>query len=377
MGRTARYCCAARFGLCIPALTAAFTLAFGAVPALGDSPGPRVLLASTNPTDLDGGPMPETPSDLPAPAEFTAAPVGLTGDFAVGAVLSVTVGSFGETVPESLVYDWFRDTVRIAGAHEPTYTVRPADAGRQISVQVTAGRAGILPLTVASPPSPAITLGTMIPGNVKIVGGVRVGVELVAERSGFGPLQPTRYTYQWLRSGKPIKGANSRKYLVTDKDTGKRLSVKVTASRRSFADSTVTSAKSKKVPKRPKWVDPRCMTGKVICIDMNPKDRKLRWMVDGKVKMTLAARFGGPSTPTRKGTFRVFLKSRDHTSDLYDSWMPFAMFFSGGQAVHYSPDFVRKGYSGASHGCVNTRDWKAVAKLFSKVEVGTKVVVYG
>ena len=32
--------------------------------------------------------------------------------------------------------------------------------------------------------------------------------------------------------------------------------------------------------------------------------------------------------------------------------MPFAMFFSGGQAVHYSPDFAAVGYAGASHGCV-------------------------
>ena len=36
--------------------------------------------------------------------------------------------------------------------------------------------------------------------------------------------------------------------------------------------------------------------------------------------------------------------------------MPYAMFFSGGQAVHYSPDFAARGYNGASHGCVNVRN---------------------
>ena len=43
--------------------------------------------------------------------------------------------------------------------------------------------------------------------------------------------------------------------------------------------------------------------------------------------------------------------------------MPFAMFFSGGQAVHYSPDFAATGYAGASHGCVNIRDYDAIAGL--------------
>jgi lipoprotein-anchoring transpeptidase ErfK/SrfK len=63
-------------------------------------------------------------------------------------------------------------------------------------------------------------------------------------------------------------------------------------------------------------------------------------------------------------------------SSLYDTPMPFAMFFSGGQAVHYSADFAAVGYNGASHGCVNVRDYDAVAWLFDQVQVGDKVVVY-
>ncbi len=56
--------------------------------------------------------------------------------------------------------------------------------------------------------------------------------------------------------------------------------------------------------------------------------------------------------------------------------MPFAMFFSGGQAVHYSPDFAANGYNGASHGCVNVRDYNAIAGLYDRVPLGTKVVIY-
>jgi hypothetical protein len=121
-------------------------------------------------------------------------------------------------------------------------------------------------------------------------------------------------------------------------------------------------------------LDDRCRTGRVLCIDKT--SQTLRWVVDGRVLKTVDVRFGASYTPTREGVFHVFLKSRDHVSRLYDSAMPFAMFFSGGQAVHYSSDFAARGYSGASHGCVNVRDYDAVAWLYDQVQVGDEVVVY-
>lgn len=123
-------------------------------------------------------------------------------------------------------------------------------------------------------------------------------------------------------------------------------------------------------------LDERCLTGRVLCIDKT--SNSVRWVVDGKVQMSLDARFGSTvnNTPTREGSFSVFRKSRDHVSSLYDSDMPFAMFFSGGQAVHYSSDFAANGYSGASHGCVNIRDYDGIAALYDQVQIGDKAVVY-
>ena len=121
-------------------------------------------------------------------------------------------------------------------------------------------------------------------------------------------------------------------------------------------------------------LDPRCRTGLALCIDKN--SRSLRWVVDGKVRLTVDVRFGSAELPTREGVFSVYLKSRDHVSSLYHTSMPFAMFFSGGQAVHYSSDFAARGYAGASHGCVNVRDYDAVSWLYDQVQVGDKVVVY-
>ncbi|MEU7422678.1 L,D-transpeptidase family protein [Streptomyces sp. NPDC040750] len=120
--------------------------------------------------------------------------------------------------------------------------------------------------------------------------------------------------------------------------------------------------------------DPRCLTGRVLCISKTT--RTLRWMVDGRTVSTVAVRFGTESTPTREGVFHVYWKSRHHVSTLYHSPMPYAMFFSGGQAVHYSYDFAARGYAGGSHGCVNVRDEAAIARLFDEVGVGDKVVVH-
>ncbi|MEE1809722.1 L,D-transpeptidase family protein [Streptomyces sp. BE133] len=121
--------------------------------------------------------------------------------------------------------------------------------------------------------------------------------------------------------------------------------------------------------------DKRCLTGRVLCVSKN--SRTLSWMIDGRVVSSMDVRFGSQYTPTREGTFSVYWKSRHHVSTIYHTAMPYAMFFSGGQAVHYSADFAARGYSGASHGCVNVRDEGKIASLFAQVRTGDKVVVYG
>jgi len=127
---------------------------------------------------------------------------------------------------------------------------------------------------------------------------------------------------------------------------------------------------------KPGELDPRCRTGRVLCIDKT--SRTVRWVIDGKVQLTMDARFGSTvnDTPTREGLFHVYFMNADHVSKLYGSAMPYAMFFSGGQAVHYSSDFATVGYYGASHGCVNIRDYEGIEWLFSQVRVGDTVVVY-
>ncbi len=48
-------------------------------------------------------------------------------------------------------------------------------------------------------------------------------------------------------------------------------------------------------------LDPRCLTGHVICI--SKASRSLTWVVDGRAQRTMDVRFGSENTPTREGDY--------------------------------------------------------------------------
>jgi hypothetical protein len=121
-------------------------------------------------------------------------------------------------------------------------------------------------------------------------------------------------------------------------------------------------------------IDPRCRVGRVVCIDKST--RTLRWMIGGRVRLFMSARFGGSHGHTREGDFRIYWKDPKHVSRLTGEAMPWSMFFSRGEAIHYSPDFAENGYAGASSGCVDTRDYVDTKALFHATRAGDRVVVY-
>jgi lipoprotein-anchoring transpeptidase ErfK/SrfK len=117
-----------------------------------------------------------------------------------------------------------------------------------------------------------------------------------------------------------------------------------------------------------------CMRGQVVCIDKTQS--VLRLMVKGRQKLVTDVRFGAEQTPTRNGMHRVHSKIRYLISDLAGTPMPYSVFFSGGQAVHYSAGFRRDGYNGASLGCVNVRVFKDAREIYQRTPIGGKVYVY-
>ncbi|NYD41652.1 L,D-transpeptidase family protein [Nocardioides panaciterrulae] len=97
---------------------------------------------------------------------------------------------------------------------------------------------------------------------------------------------------------------------------------------------------------------------------------------DGKLLNSWLVRGGGSSTPTRTGTFRVYYRDIDHVSSAFHTPMPYAQFFSGGQALHGSR-LMMDPYVGHSHGCVNfwTEDARQLWALTSHKRL--RVHVYG
>ncbi len=121
-------------------------------------------------------------------------------------------------------------------------------------------------------------------------------------------------------------------------------------------------------------LDRRCMTGTVICASKN--QRKL-WMVqNGRILITLDARYGRPSMPTQEGVNTIYWKDKNHFSTSYGSPMPYSMFFYKGQAIHYSSGFARDGWNGSSHGCINIRNMSGLKWLWDHTPTGRKIIVF-
>ena len=168
-----------------------------------------------------------------------------------------------------------------------------------------------------------------------------------------------------------VRGFQGKRDIPVTGQVDARTWVRLVAMTRTPSDD----AKLDRTPKpSAKGLDKRCLTGRAICISKG--SNSLTWVVDGKPKLKMDVRFGAVGTPTREGSFAISRKERTWTSTIYHSKMPYSMFFSGGQAVHYSSDFAARGYAGASHGCVNVRNLAGIASLFSQARAGDKVIVY-
>jgi hypothetical protein len=171
-------------------------------------------------------------------------------------------------------------------------------------------------------------------------------------------------------TAKSVKGFQAKRQMAVTGEVDQRTLDRLRASTRRPSNAELHNAAEAATA----GLDRRCMTGRVICI--SKRTRSLIWMVDGVPKLKMDVRFGSYETPTREGSFAVNWKARNQVSSIYHTPMPYSMFFSGGQAIHYSADFAARGYNGASYGCVNVRDLSGIKWLYDQVQLGDRVIVY-
>jgi alpha-tubulin suppressor-like RCC1 family protein len=160
----------------------------------------------------------------------------LSGTGTVGGALAADLGTWS-VVPDRFDVQWLRDGVPIPGTSATTYAPTAADAGTQISAQVTGVRAGFAG-------APAVTAAVSIPvvnqTQPSIAGTAVHGGKLTAKPGTWAGAGT--YAFQWLRNGAAIPGATSATYALGANDAGTQISVQVTGAKAGVSGAPALSA---------------------------------------------------------------------------------------------------------------------------------------
>src|SRR5690554_6467460 len=176
----------------------------------------------------------------------------VSGKAVVGETLTATPGTWS-MVGVGLAHQWLRNGHVIAGATSSSYTLQPADAGAKIAVHTIASKTTFTNVSITSSPTADVARAAAPRASTapKVKGKARLGKKLRAT-SGTWSAAGVQLSYQWLRNGKAIKGANSAKYKLKKKDVRKRVSVRVTASLAGHLDGVAASSSKKVAKAKPK-----------------------------------------------------------------------------------------------------------------------------
>ncbi len=199
-------------------------------------------------TETSSNPDREATSALTAPVTkgvlVASVKPSITGNAHVGGVLTAAPGTWNEPAP-TFAYQWLANGQVIPGATSDKYTVAEGDLGRVIAVRVTAS----VPDDSYSPGvSQSDATAAIVDDPTKVVsktkpivsGTAKVG-ETLSTTDGTWSNEPTGFAYQWLADGTAVTGATSSTFVLTKDQRGKKMSVRVTASKSGLTSGTATS----------------------------------------------------------------------------------------------------------------------------------------
>jgi hypothetical protein len=174
-------------------------------------------------------------------AVFGTQPVPtVTGVASVGELLTAHAGTWLPT-PTVLTYQWRRNAGAIVGATSATYVLQPADAGKEISVVVTATRTAYTTASRTSVSTEEVAALIFDDAVKPTLDGVEeVGNTLRVSPGDWSPT-PTSFEYQWLRDSEPIEGATAATYTLVGEDAETAISAEVTGIKLGYESTTMTT----------------------------------------------------------------------------------------------------------------------------------------
>ncbi len=171
-------------------------------------------------------------ADRPSLTDFGTPPK--TGD-TLGIGLPSYTNWGGEPLAAVVTYQWLRNGAAISGATQPSYVVQSADFGTTVTARVTASAPGYVAKVDTTPTRGLVVKGTLTTdGSKPIVAASTAGVLSVTIPTGAVSQSSSTLAYQWVRNGVAIVGAAGATYTLTAADSGKLISVRVSASKLNF-----------------------------------------------------------------------------------------------------------------------------------------------
>jgi len=174
-----------------------------------------------------------------------AAPVNvvqplLTGNGAVGTVVTCSNGSWTGSPSPSFSFDFKINGVSVQSGASNTYTPLIGDDTKTLTCLVTATNTQG---SASEGASNSLVVGT-IPVNTvaPVISGTNTfGSTLTTTDGTFTGTAPLTYTYQWLRNGSPISWQTASTYVIGSSDSLANITCSVTATNSYGSDSEVSN----------------------------------------------------------------------------------------------------------------------------------------
>jgi hypothetical protein len=227
------------------------------------------------------GAAPASADDLP----FTTTPLPTLGQTPVAGEETWALTGAWSPTPTSFTFQWFEDGAPVANAVRSVFYPALADQGKQLTVAVTAIKAGYAATTETSDPTEI--LGEIDEVQATVTGLAKPG-DTVTAHGSFTPAD-VDLSYHWYDGAALIPGATDSTYVPTEEEVGDLLYVDITASKTGYRSTDVTTymrVAGDTIQTQPEYVSGSATVGMTLTASGNywyptPTTVRYQWMRDG------------------------------------------------------------------------------------------------